>query len=199
MEAQWFENRRNDSDTVWYRVGSHDEIREASETWDAFALANGAPHLVLSQVVGQSLWSFIAGAEVRHLYELLLARIRESQKTVVLPFRCDAPDRRRFMEMAVVGLAGGEVEFVTRVVREEGRDPVSLETGAVESQNHLLAICSWCKRVRLTEAQWVELEQAIERLALFNRETLPPVTHGLCEDCYTAVIRALPATQGTPA
>ncbi len=199
---QWFEDRQEDSDTVWYRIGSQDEILAVSKKWDEFALENGAPHLQASYVVGRSLWSFISGAEVRHLYELLMARIRGSQRTLVLPFRCDAPDRRRYMEMAVAGMPSREVDFVTRVIREEPRESTWLETAEADplrtsqggAEQSLLAICSWCKKVRLSETEWVELEQAIARLALFQRETLPRVAHGVCQDCYMGLVKALAAS-----
>lgn len=176
-----------------YRISSHDTIIEVNEAWVDFAVANGVPDLGPAQVLGQPLWHFISGVEVRHLYELLLSRVRHTQETLVLPFRCDAPALRRFMEMTMTALADGTVECVTRLVRTEPRDAVSLLTPGGEPGQPLLTICSWCKRVQLTETAWVEIEEAVVRLGLFHRDTLPQLTHGVCHTCYAAVMLELSA------
>jgi hypothetical protein len=176
-----------------YKISSQDTIIEVNEAWVDFAVANDVPDLEPSQVLGQPLWRFISGAEVQHLYELLLSRVRHTQGTLVLPFRCDAPALRRFMELAMTAQPDGAVELITWLVRTEPRDAVSLLTPGGEPGQPLLAICSWCKRIRLAETAWVEVEEAVVRLGLFQMDVLPQLTHGVCPDCYAAVMRALSA------
>lgn len=184
--------------TVRYRISSQDTILEVNETWTDFAVENDAPDLRASQVLGQPLWRFISGAETRHLYELLLSRVRQTHGTLVLPFRCDAPTTRRFMEMEMTALPDGEIEFVTWLVRAEPRDAVSLLSPAYAHGRTFLTICSWCKRVRLAETAWLEVEDAVARLGLFQLEALPQLTHGACQACYDAVMQTLSGSVGEP-
>lgn len=47
--------------------------------------------------------------------------------------------------------------------------------------NELLQMCSWCKRVALPD--WVEAEEAVSRLKVFETELLPRITHAICPAC----------------
>lgn len=184
--------------TVRYRISPDDIILEVNESWVDFAAANGAPELGPIQVLGQPLWRFISGVEVRHLYTLLLGRIRRTHSTVVIPFRCDAPDLRRFMEMTMTALPDGTVEFIATLIRTESRDVVSFLAPGSDRGQPLLTICSWCKRVQIAETDWVEVEKAVARLGLFQRDILPQLTHGVCHTCYAEVLRELSGGPGEP-
>jgi hypothetical protein len=84
-------------------------------------------------MLGQSLWRFISGVDVRQLYTVLLSRVRQTQGTVVFPFRCDAPDLRRFMEMSMTGIPNSEVVFATRLVQAKARAPCCLRPLGVQA------------------------------------------------------------------
>ena len=88
--------------------------------------------------------------------------------------------------------------MLNRVLRIEFREPISLlDTGARRSRK-LLSVCSWCKKIRVEQAggpghaaRWLEVEEAIAELGLFEPEILPELSHEVCEDCYRLVIHQL--------
>src|SRR5689334_22653245 len=92
---------------VLYDLDREDRLAAVSGAWDHFARENGAPELCGSRVLGRSLWDFVCGADVRHWNEVLLHGVRGHGRPVAVPFRCDAPDRERRMEMQVTPLKGG--------------------------------------------------------------------------------------------
>jgi hypothetical protein len=55
-------------------------------------------------------------------------------------------------------------------------------------------MCSWCKQVRLAEAVWVEVEEALVQLGLLELESLPQITLGACQACYADIMLALSAS-----
>lgn len=170
-----------------YTVAADDRIADVSDGWVEFARANGAPELARESVVGESLWRFVSGREVRHLYGLIFTRVREHDTPVVLPFRCDSPARRRHMRMVISPLYGGVLQLDAVLEREEPRSPVRLLEGHAERSERLLALCSWCKRVRSPGGEWLEVEDAAVRLDLLSAERLPQVTHGICPRCDRAM------------
>jgi hypothetical protein len=131
-----------------HRVDSRDSIVWIDPSWGEFARCNGAPQLLEEQVVGRRLPDFLAGDEVRHLWSLVLQGVREEERSVTLPFRCDSPDRRRFMELDLTPLGEGRVELTARLLREEARDRVALLDADVPRSADFLPICSQCKRIR---------------------------------------------------
>ncbi len=141
-------------------------------------------------MVGQPLHGFITDMETRHIYDLLLHRVRKTGDAVVVTFRCDAPALRRFMELRVAPWSDGGVELDCRLVRREPREAVALLDPTHDRSSEFLTICSWCKRVRVGAA-WVEVEEAVERLALFHADRLPQLTHGMCPGCMERVRREL--------
>ncbi|MEZ5501851.1 MAG: hypothetical protein R3E50_04035 [Halioglobus sp.] len=182
--------------TIRYRVNAQDVVVEINGAWKDFAVENDQPSLGASLVLGRPIWQFIAGMELRHLYELVVARVRQKGESVTLPFRCDAPDSRRYMEMSIRPLPDNGVEYETRLLRLEQRPVAGLLAAGNERSESLLAICSWCKRVQVTEGEWVEVEEAVSRLDLFQRDLLPPITHGICPDCRATLMQAAQANPG---
>lgn len=177
--------------TIEYVIDANDVITEVSESWKAFAEENQAKDLG-SRAVGTWLWQHMAGKEVKHLFRMLLERVRESGRVVRVPFRCDAPELRRHMMLEVNTLEGGGIRFVSWVVEEERRPPISLLAADRESDpDHDLRMCAWCKRIDAGGERWQELEEALSELELFHRDPLPDITHGVCSDCRAAVLREL--------
>ena len=42
-------------------------------------------------------------------------------------------------------------------------------------------MCAWCKKADV--GGWVEVEEAVRRLQLFDQARLPRITHGVCPAC----------------
>lgn len=84
-----------------------------------------------------------------------------------------------------------EIEFCSRIVREEWREPVPLMDLALERTQDLIVMCGWCKKVDLGNGRWVEVEEAVNEKNLFNATRLPGISHGMCKECHEAFLRKL--------
>lgn len=176
--------QQSDSSYI-YRIDERDLIVSVSDNWLAFAVANQADESCYpDRVINSPLWNYIDGLETSHLYRILLECIRSKNRAVTLPFRCDAPDRQRYLELKISPLGRGGVEFVSRIIREAPRESVRLLEAAVPRTDELVVMCSICKKVRLSEQRWVEVEDAIRELKLFERDAMPTISHGICPDCF---------------
>ena len=171
-----------------YVINADDKIDGVSSEWLQFARENQASHLNAETVIGRSLFEFMSNEETRHLYGMILERVRQSESEVVLSFRCDGPSVRRYMELDVSPMAGGHVQFRSWVVREEERETVPLFDSLSWRSEEFLMVCSWCKRVEV-EADWLEVEDAVERRELFSQTRLPQISHGICPECSTQLRR----------
>jgi PAS domain S-box-containing protein len=171
-----------DSRIFIHFVGPDDKVRFVNEEWLAFAAENSAPDLTWSRVVGRPLWDFIHGEELRELHRVLLHAVRKSREHCRIPFRCDSPDTRRWMEMEIVPSHGESVEYRFRVLRQKRRAAVgAFGRLGVSSDEESLAACSVCRRVHGAEG-WVEAEDAGEKLALLGE---PPSSfrETVCPEC----------------
>lgn len=174
---------------IVYRIDEGDELCFANNTYDEFAVANGEPELASTAVLQRPLWDFITDATTRELYRDILRRVRNGSP-VHFGFRCDAPAWRRRMQMDIVPGEKRTVEFRVRTTAEEQR-PFQrlLDPGAARS-DELLCVCSWCKKVEVG-ANWMEIEDAITRLCLFESAIVPAITHGICGVCHQAMMDRL--------
>jgi hypothetical protein len=170
---------------VSYQIDSHDDVRRVSDSWAAFAVANGAPHLA-ADVVGHSLWEFVSDVTTRQVYQDLLVRVRGG-RTVTFSYRCDSPSLRRFMQMTMTPRAQNGVGFDSLTLRTESRVPPMLAVPPTSQSNTLLRGCSWCKRVAVGD-DWVEVELAVERLGLFGDGAPSAITHGMCPPCFARIM-----------
>ena len=187
------EPRPNPERVFIYQVDADDRITNVSNAWLHFATENGVTSLGRDDVVGRRLWEFIGDLETRHLYGLIFERVRATQASRLIPFRCDSPDCRRFMELEIAAAPDGRLDLAGRLLRKEARSRVDLLDPSHERSGDLLSICGWCKRVETTvdDGEWCEVEDAVARLGLFDSPRLPQLSHVTCPECASRAREAL--------
>ena len=116
-----------------------------------------------------------------------MAKVRNQKLPLIIPFRCDSPDCRRFLEMEISCLRGDDIQFQSRVLRQEFRPAVGVLEASGRKSDQFLRICSWCKKIWVPTGQWEEIEEAVKSLDLFASDQLPQLTHGICDSCYELV------------
>lgn len=170
---------------ITYSIDQRDIITDISASWSLFAQDNcwneGANP---NNIIGCSLWDFIQGIAVRHLYERLFYKVRTGASICPIPFRCDAPHSRRFLDMSLKQLPNDIIEVSCAIRHTEPRDPVAmLDINAKRSEN-ILSMCSWCKKIAVAQDVWTDVEEALRRLRLFEADEYPRLSHGICPECF---------------
>lgn len=176
---------------VRYRIDFNDRLTDVNEGWSIFASENGGGMLESAQVLGRPLWDFFADPTTIALYRGMVKRVRDGGLPVRFQFRCDAPSTRRGLSMEISADEHGGVVFEVTSVWEQGRAAMLLLDSEQPRADTLLTICGWCKRVRLADEGWVEIEVAVTALSLFGGEPLPRLSHGMCPACEAALLGAL--------
>jgi hypothetical protein len=176
---------------IWTIDGA-DKIVHVNDAWLAFAQGNSAPQLTAAVVLDQRIWRFIQGQETTYLYQQIFRRVRAGKAPVKFPFRCDSPDCRRFMEMELALLPGDAIQFTAHILREEWRDPIDLLDASRNRSGEFVIVCSWCKKINIPGRGWGEIETAINVLDLFGHQSIPRMTHTICESCRSALRLELP-------
>jgi hypothetical protein len=175
-----------------YEVDSDGRIVSVGAGWDTFAVSNGAPQLAADAVIGRPLSEFMVGASTAHLYDALRLRIREGRR-VVLPFRCDGPAVRRSMELFMEPAPNGHVRYEAVLRSSSERLPVALLDVETPRDTSLVTLCAWCRRIEVG-VRWLEVEEGIRELRLFDVEKVPRITHGICPDCHRMMMDEIAAT-----
>jgi hypothetical protein len=179
-------------ETLIYRIDAEDRLVHVSNGWEVFARENqGDGCAAPANVLGRSLWDFIHDLETRHLYGLLLERVRTRGSALQVPIRCDSPSLCREIEITVVPLPGGGVEFQCRTVGSEEREPAELLLRGVPRSMEIVRICCFCKRIAVSDTEWVDLAEAIRRLGLFQAPLMPQLNHRVCPPCCERVMAIL--------
>lgn len=122
---------------------------------------------------------------------MLLRRVRGELRSIDLPFRCDGPAVRRQMDVNIASQASGRFVVFSAWVRvEERRDEFQpLLAAETPRSEEALTMCGWCDRF-LLDGEWVEVEQAVARLGLFEQPAMPAISHGVCPDCAEMLLAA---------
>ncbi len=168
-----------------YRIDNSDTIVSVSDNWDSFAYENAWDSGCRPEdVVGYKLWNFIQDSETRHLYAEMFQSVRSGNRCGPIPFRCDSPQERRFLELVLNPLTDRHIEVTSRILRTEIRDPVGLLDRETARSGKLIRLCSMCKMMETPNKEWTEIEAGLAELRLFEATVVPQVTHGLCPPCY---------------
>lgn len=162
------------------QVDTEDKIVFLNDDWWRFAIENGL-FLTKEKLHGNSVLNFISDLTSRHLYRIFMETVRRTGREVAVPFRCDSPDRRRFMRMTIRALPAKGIEFSSEILREELRPKIDLLDPQLPRSKDCVVMCSWCKKIKAPD--WLEPEEAVARLNLFETERLPSVSHGICSAC----------------
>jgi hypothetical protein len=168
----------NASPAVIYSVDDGDRIDWVNAEWDRFALANDAPRLLASAVIGSTLWSHVSDLTLRHLLQKIFARARSSQQPLFLACRCDAPQVRRELDVCIESRDGRSVLVTSAVTSEIPR----LIPYTLSGKLGIIRMCSWCNAVDVG-GRWVEVEVAVHEIGLLKGPHHPDITHTLCLRC----------------
>lgn len=172
-----------------YSIDASHAIVAVNEAWLRFARENGAKHLTRERVLGRPLWEFIAGEDTRSLYELLFERARERGATLAVPFRCDSPDRFRFMSLEIAPGSAGGIDLGGVLLREQARPHIAwLDALGPRSARPVFPMCSLCKRI-FVQGGWSEPEIAVTKLSMLESDAPPGFAQGVCERCRRSALR----------
>lgn len=177
--------------TIHYRIDAENRISSVSDSWSEFALDNGSAKLRREDVVGTSLWDWIADPETEQLYRTLIERVRTTGRKLSVPFRCDAPELRRFMQLQISVTKNDFIDLEAQVAREEKRETQRLLDPTQPRGDELIRMCGWCKKVPVADDRWLEVEDAITELGLFEAASIPQISHTVCPDCFATTMAAI--------
>lgn len=181
-----------------YRIDASDRLTFVNSDFLAFAQANGAPELSEAALVGRSVWDYISGVQVQDIYRSLFGMVRSGARIDNLPFRCDSPNLRRFMKLALRSLGDGEIELRGSLLQEQARYDVRLLVDcAAPNSGGYLEVCSWCKRVLSERNHWLELEDAIGKMNLMAPLAMPELNQSVCPTCEAGAMKELAAVEMT--
>lgn len=175
-----------------YRIDKNDIIFDIEGPWDEFAKENnGYPKNKKTNIIGNSLWTYIKDFETKHLYKLIIDHVRVLKREITIPIMCDAPEVKRFIDLTIIPLEDGKIEFISNLKKEIKRKKIDLLDCQIPRSEELLKMCSYCKSIKIDEKNWMETTQAVLHLKLFQKPLLPQITHGICPQCYEYIIKEL--------
>jgi hypothetical protein len=175
------------SDSKWrYRIDDKDIITGYSDNLLSFARDNDwSSEIKPEEVIGHSIFEFIDGLETRYLYKQLFKKVREENRIIgPIPFRCDSPTERRLLELTLYPLPNDHINITSILVKSEPREEVRTLKIEVPRSEKIVTICSMCKKIALPSGRWVEIEEGLASLGIFEEEEVPQLSHGLCPECF---------------
>lgn len=179
-------------ETYSYKINEKDIIYEVSNNWEDFLTENkGFSNSNSKNVVGKSLWDFIAGDETKYLYQLIFSKARESKQEIKLFFRCDSPDMRRFLQIKIKSKTDGYIDLKSQILKAEKRKSVTFLNNDIVRSEKVVIMCSMCKKLKVSDKDWEEVESGINTLQLFEITKMPIISHGVCPDCYLDVMEEI--------
>lgn len=169
--------------TVEYCIDDADRLVSVNDVWDSFAQANSGTQLLSPAILHQSLWAYIGDDTTRHLYAQIFRQVREQQRIISFPLRCDSPDRRRWLRFSIIPWQEEHLLLRSRLIRSVARPPIPLLDPHVPRSDELLTMCSWCAKIETGRERWVDIEAFVTQLRVFYQSVLPRLTHTICSVC----------------
>ena len=166
-----------------YAVDRSDVIAYVDHWWVAFASENGAPELQESSVVGRVIWEFIHDEPTISLYREVHDHVRASGHAVEVPFRCDSPTLKRYMQLTIIPGNEGQLLYESKVIRTVPQHCEKLLEQTAQRSKSFLTMCSFCKRCLLEPSGWLEMEDISLRLRMDDEPSVPELHYTVCPNC----------------
>lgn len=177
----------HDASVVEYRLDRHDRIVSVNEGWTRFARENGGDILCPEAVIGRPVRDFICGDITRMFVDTLIQSIRLSGRERRIPYRCDTPECKRFMEMAWFPESGAGLVSRHKLLRTERLvRPIDFQVRR-GAPNLLVKRCSMCNRLSRSGGQPLEPDVA-ELSGWIDACRTNFVVYHVCRDCQEAVL-----------
>lgn len=126
--------------------------------------------------------NFIVGDVTRMFVDALLARARLTGRPAIIPYRCDSPGVKRFMEMSLEGI-GAELISEHRILSEQTlHSPLAFAAVSDDRPTNWLKRCSMCNRLSDRTGSVREPDDFPHAAG----ETLRVIYH-VCADCQARV------------
>lgn len=168
--------------TCVYEIDTSDKIVFCNGGWDAFALENGGEELRFESVKDRSLWEFVTDPSTADLYKRMIAHARKGNP-IKFTFRCDSPTLFRLLEMKISLTKTNRVRFSTIPKHTKPKSGDNLLEAVPGKSSDPIVVCSWCGRLNIYRKTWQEIDVAVAKVKLFEQAELPPVSHGICDEC----------------
>ena len=172
---------------IVYVIDAADILVKVNLGWDNFAEANEGITIYSNHIVGKSLWSYITGKDTQKIYQELLALVRQKQKPITLPYRCDSPELRRFMSMTITPLENKAVQFSNHTLKTVPRPPHHFKLSKLYEGQAIILRCSLCNRLKVKSA-FLELEEALDKGELLNDNKPIIITYTVCQECSDHIL-----------
>ena len=183
-----------DRDGTIVAVGEHG--------WDRFATDNGAADLTADSVIGQSIFTALAGESVVGAYRKLHAAVASGRRVeTVFEYRCDSPIAERLMRMSITAIMDDDQvvgvlyqsqmlsEVVRPALRLFAREKAANRKQRAEGESPV-PLCSFCQRLlwppreRGRAPRWVS---AVEFLQAGGSADAA-VMDSICQECTDQVV-----------
>lgn len=177
--------------SIIYKINNNDLITFiSSNTWNEFANENESDHVREEHILNKEIWDFITDQETLEIYKMIVDKVRVTKKKIIVPFRCDSAQFRRLFIMEIEKHDKNSILFHSELQKIEKRISVKLFEHDSKRSEDFIKICSWCKKVEVhPQQEWLEVEEAIISLKLYEMEKLPEITHSICPVCHEKIMK----------
>lgn len=185
-----------------YHTDQDNIITSVNRAFVVFARDNWRSDFDPAHLLGKPLFSQISDITCRHIYLILLERIKKNRRAFTVAFRCDSPAMRRYMEMTITPDRGGVIEWSSKILKEQLRDPLAVLDATQERSKNFLFMCSWCKKCKISEwitlksptlsiDEWIEPEDMMTILSGSGSPRFPEISHTVCPDCHQVLLEEI--------
>ncbi|MDK2792967.1 MAG: hypothetical protein PWQ25_1830 [Deferribacteres bacterium] len=109
--------------------------------------------------------------------------VRVKNKAFSTTYRCDNDNYIRLFRLDIIPLDSSKIKLEHTLIDQRQR-VTSLEN--FKQSSRIVTMCAWCNKI-LCNDQYVEIDEAVNNLKLFEDEGIPKFSHGICDSCKSVL------------
>lgn len=132
-----------------------------------------------ANIIGSNYFDFSYDEILINILKDIFEKVRTKQKIFSTSYRCDNDNYVRYFDLNIIPLKGNQIKL-EHILTKQIKRKTNLKNFKQSSKTYKM--CAWCNKI-LYKNNYIEMEDAINEIKIFNDEGIPNFTHGICDSC----------------
>lgn len=145
-------------------------------------------------ILGRGYFEFSNDEMLKRLLSKIFDKVRTLNKPFTTTYRCDDEVDLRIFKLTIEPMGNGFIKLKHELFKKEPRIK-ALDFS--QRSDIIYRMCAWCDKIFYND-QYIELDDAINKMKIFEHNFLPLFTHGICNDCQKKLLEEIEEFSNEP-
>ncbi|ADR19535.1 hypothetical protein [Calditerrivibrio nitroreducens] len=143
--------------------------------------------ILAKQYIGKNYFDSTYDEMLKKILSKIFDAVRKKGSPFKTTYRCDNEVELRLYELKITPMVNNILKLKHELINTTKRET---KLNFSSTSDIIYTMCAWCNKIKYQD-NFIELEDAVNKMHLLEYNFLPKFSHGICPDCYTGLIKEI--------